>query len=64
MKTERSVVDFFNSHPMVEKVYWPGLPSHPGHDVASRQMSGFGGMISFTIKGDNLATSKQICRIS
>ncbi|MDH5381317.1 MAG: PLP-dependent transferase, partial [Cyclobacteriaceae bacterium] len=36
----------------VDKVYWPGFESHPGHDVAKSQMSGFGGMISFTVKGD------------
>jgi cystathionine beta-lyase/cystathionine gamma-synthase len=55
----KAVVDFLSSHTMVEKVYWPGLPSHPGHDVARRQMSGFGGMISFTIKGDDLATANK-----
>lgn len=35
----------------VEKVFYPGLPSHPGHDIASRQMSGFGGMLSILVKG-------------
>ena len=35
---------------MVEKVYWPGLDSHKNHDVAKKQMSGFGGMLSFRIK--------------
>jgi cystathionine gamma-synthase len=39
-------------HPAVERVFYPGLPSHPNHEVASRQMSGFGGVLSFTLKGD------------
>ena len=39
------------SHPNVERVYYPGLPSHPGHDLAKRQQSGFGGMLSFDVKG-------------
>ena len=38
-------------HPAVDKVYWPGLESHPNHEVAKRQMKMFGGMISFTLKG-------------
>ena len=38
-------------HPLVRQVYYPGLPSHPGHDVARRQMSGFGGMLSFELNG-------------
>lgn len=53
----RAVVDFLKDHPKVERVYWPGLESHPGHEVARRQMSGFGGMISFTIKGDNITSA-------
>lgn len=40
------------SHPEVEKVHYPGLPTHPGHEVAKGQMSGFGGMISLELKGD------------
>lgn len=53
------VVSFLENHPMVEKVYWPGLPSHPGHDVAKKQMSGFGGMVAFTIKGDTIEAAHQ-----
>jgi len=45
------VAEFLDNHPMVEKVYYPGLPSHDGHEVAKRQMKGFGGMMSFDIKG-------------
>ncbi len=44
------VANFLNQHEMVEKVYWPGLESHKNHKVAKKQMSGFGGMLSFRIK--------------
>lgn len=44
------VADFLFSHPAVEKVYYPGLPDHELHGVAKQQMSGFSGMISFTLK--------------
>ena len=47
------VANFLNNHEMVEKVYWPGLDSHINHDVAKKQMSGFGGMLSFRIKDFN-----------
>ncbi len=39
------------AHEAVDTVYYPGLPSHPGHEVATRQMRGFGGMVSFTLRG-------------
>lgn len=45
------VAEFLDKHPMVEKVYYPGLPSHEGHEIAKKQMKGFGGMMSFDIKG-------------
>jgi len=38
----------------VDRVYYPGLPDHPGHEIAARQMADFGGMISFTLKGDRM----------
>ena len=47
----RAVVDMLADHPAVERVLWPGLPGHPGHDVAKRQMSDFGGMVSFVVRG-------------
>ena len=40
-----------DGHPLVRRVFYPGLPSHPGHDVARRQMTGFGGMVSFELDG-------------
>jgi len=46
-----AIVDMLTSHQHVTSVYYPGLASHPGHDVASRQMKAYGGMVSFTVKG-------------
>jgi cystathionine gamma-synthase len=45
------VVDYLTQHPQVAHVYYPGLPDHPGHEVAARQMSRFGGMVSFRVTG-------------
>ena len=45
------VATYLASHPRVERVNYPGLPSHPGHDIARRQMNGFSGMLSFEVKG-------------
>ncbi|WP_316815040.1 trans-sulfuration enzyme family protein [Pedobacter nyackensis] len=42
---------YLEKHPAVEAVYYPGLPSHPGHEIAKKQMSGFGGMLSILVKG-------------
>ena len=46
------VADVLNSHDLVDRVYYPGLASHPGHDIAKRQQRGFGGMLSFEINGN------------
>ncbi len=46
------VAAFLARHAAVERVYYPGLPDHPGHAVAARQMAGFGGMLSFTLRGE------------
>lgn len=51
----RSIAEYLNRHPRVERVYYPGLKSHPGHDVAAGQMSGFGAMLSFQVRGDRQA---------
>ena len=45
------VAGFLRDHPRVETVHYPGLPAHPGHEIAARQMSGFGGMVSFQVSG-------------
>jgi len=45
------VARFLDGHPLIEKVFYPGLPSHANHEVARRQMRGFGGMLSFQLQG-------------
>lgn len=50
----KKVAEFLMTHPKVDKVYWPGLASNPGYEVAQKQMRGFGGMISFNFKGNKL----------
>ncbi|MFN5337355.1 MAG: trans-sulfuration enzyme family protein [Bacteroidota bacterium] len=45
------IAEFLDKHPQVEKVFYPGLSSHEGHKIAAKQMKGFGGMVSFTVKG-------------
>ena len=47
------VAEYLVNHPKIENVYWPGFESHPNHNVAKTQMKDFGGMISFTTKGNN-----------
>ena len=54
------VAMFLADHPKVEKVYWPGLESHPNHDIALKQMRGFGGMISFSLVGNKLKDAQEI----
>ena len=54
------VAQFLEDHPAVEKVYYPGLPSHPDHAVAVKQMTGFGGVVSFELAGGKDLTSKFI----
>jgi cystathionine beta-lyase len=48
------IAHFLKNHPKIENVYWPGFETHPNHEVAKKQMRGFGGMISFTLKGNQL----------
>ena len=56
------LANFLVNHPKIEKVYWPGFPSHPNHDVARKQMRGFGGMISFTMKGNRLEDALEVVK--
>lgn len=49
----KQIAFFLESHPKIEKVFWPGFTSHPNHDIAKNQMNDFGAMISFTTKGNN-----------
>jgi cystathionine gamma-synthase len=53
-----AVAEFLAGHRSVSTVLYPGLPSHPGHDVAARQMSGFGGMVSVRMRGGRAAAEK------
>jgi cystathionine beta-lyase len=56
------VANYLKNHPKIEKVYWPGFESHPNHEVAKKQMRGFGGMISFTLKGNKLEDALDIVK--
>lgn len=49
----KAVAEFLANHPKIENVYWPGFESHPNHNIAKSQMKDFGGMLSFTTKGNN-----------
>ncbi len=51
----KKIALFLQDHPKVEDVYWPGLKSHTNHDIAKKQMTDFGGMVSFNIKGNKLS---------
>jgi len=55
-----SIVNFLQTHPAVDKIYFPGLASHPGHEVAKKQMRGFGGMISFTLKNNTVEAAVKV----
>lgn len=54
------VAQFLEGHPAISQVYYPGLPSHPDYEIARRQMSGFGGVVSFEIEGDMDRTGRFI----
>ncbi len=57
-ETGLRIANWLEAHPKIEKVYYPGLESHPQHELASKQMSGFGGMISILVKGGLSAASQ------
>ena len=56
------VAQFLVNHPKVDKVYWPGLENHPNHHIAKEQMRGFGGMISFTLKGNRMEDAHDVVK--
>ncbi len=58
----RAVVAWLKAHPKVKRVLYPGLPEHPGHAIASRQMTGFGGMVSFDV-GSEAAARRMLDRV-
>lgn len=64
-ETAFAVAKYLESHPKIDRVYYPGLPSHPEHDIAVQQMDGFGGVVSFEVAGDLKTTGEFIdrCRI-
>src|SRR5262249_1755793 len=53
---------WLSEQPQVERVYYPGLPNHPGHELASRQMRDFGGMVSLRLKGGAEAARRFMTR--
>ena len=58
VENAQQIAEFLESHPGVGEVIYPGLSSHPQHELAKTQMSGFGGMVSFTLKDDNEESAK------
>jgi cystathionine beta-lyase len=56
----KTIAAFLKNHPKVQKVYWPGFEDHPNHEVAKSQMRDFGGMISFSLKGNRLEDAKKV----
>lgn len=57
-----AVAKFLEAHPRVGQVYYPGLESHPGHEIAKKQMNGFSGMVSFTLKGDLIEDAVELMK--
>ncbi|OSZ82984.1 cystathionine gamma-synthase [Chitinophagaceae bacterium IBVUCB1] len=56
------IANYLRNHPKVGKVYWCGFADHPNHDVAKKQMRGFGGMMSFTLKDDNMDAAMNVLK--
>jgi cystathionine beta-lyase/cystathionine gamma-synthase len=56
----RAVAHYLANHPKVSKVYWPGLEEHNNHQIARQQMRDFGGMVSFTLKGDDMEEARRL----
>ncbi|MDB5197566.1 MAG: cystathionine gamma-lyase [Flaviaesturariibacter sp.] len=56
------VARFLRNHPKVGRVYWCGFEDHPNYDIAKKQMRGFGGMMSFTLKDDNIDEAKRVLK--
>jgi len=61
-KNGKAIVEFLQSHQKIDKINYPGLPSHPNHEVAKRQMNDFGGMMSFSLKGNKLKDAQEILK--
>ena len=54
------IATFLQNHPAVSKVYYPGLPEHPGHEIAGKQMKMFGGMVSFDLKDNSIENAHRV----
>jgi cystathionine beta-lyase/cystathionine gamma-synthase len=54
------MAQFLRNHPKVSQVYWCGFTDHPGYAIASKQMRGFGGMMSFTLKDDSVENARRV----
>ena len=61
--TTQAVAEFLQAHPKIDRVHYPGLPGSPGHEIARRQMRGFGGMLGFAVAGDLAATAAVVDRL-
>lgn len=56
----RKIAEFLKNHPKIEKVYWPGFPEHPNHEIAKKQMRDFGGMISIVLKDNSIENTFRV----
>ena len=63
-ETALQVARFLEAHPKIDRVYYPGLPSHPDYEIAAQQMTGFGGVVSFEVAGDLQTTSDFVDRMT
>lgn len=59
-RNAQKLAEYLEQHPAVDKVYYPGLRSHPNHHIAAKQQSGFGGIVSFTLKNDTESAARQV----
>lgn len=57
------LAEYLSNHPKVEKVFYPGLKAHPGHEIAASQMSGFGGIVSFMVKGEAADADRVVSKL-
>lgn len=56
----RIIAEYLKNHPKIEKVYWPGFPEHPNHEIAKKQMRDFGGMISIVLKDKSIENTYKV----
>jgi cystathionine gamma-lyase len=56
----RKIAEYLKTHPKIEKIYWPGFPEHPNHDIAKKQMRDFGGMISIVLKDPSIENTFRV----